>query len=360
MNYRQAIMLDHESIADSGTRSLDVTLKDVISRLCIQIKGTNSNVVPTAHPSAIISKIEIVDGSDVLFGLSGKELLADQFFSQKKTPFVINNYLNGVMCVTTFEIMFGRFLYDPLYAFDPTKFKNPQIKITHNRASGGAACSAGTMDIIADIFDEKSVSPVGFLMKKEHVSYTLDAGANEYIDLPVDYNMRKLIIMSHAADKQPWEQFNEVKLSEDNDKRIPVNDKTSDLLKYFGAQFPRIRESIEGATANSTKDFFVMSTYEIELAGMAMGNAGAYLKSDYMYGGNIDLRSSIACNFKALIEGSAPFGALCIPFGLQDDPEDWYKLADIGNLRLTIKAGATPLSNSTCEIVTEQLRPYAA
>ena len=281
-----------------------------------------------------------------------------QFFSQRKTPFIINNYLNDVMNVVNYEINFGRFLYDPLLALDPSKFSNPQIKITHNLVNGGSSPDACTLEITADIFDEKSITPAGFLMCKENVSYTLTASANEYIDLPTDHTLRKLIIMSLADDKQPWEQYNEVKLSEDNDKRIPLDDKTSDLLKYMGAQFPPIVESIEGAALTTTRDFYVMSTYEVELGAAAMGFTAAYLNSDYMYGGNIDLRGSAACNFKTIINGYAPFGALCLPFGNQQDTEDWYNVAKIGNLRLTLKAGSSPGSCSTCEVLTEQLRPY--
>lgn len=357
MNYRQAVLLAHESIATATTKTLDITLKDVISRIAIQVKATNNTTTPKAHPSKIISKIEIVDGSDVLFGLSGKELLALQFFSTRRTPFCINNYLNTVMNITTYEIYFGRHLYDPILALDPTKFTNLQLKITHNLDDGGSGAAVATLEVVADIFDQKTVTPIGFLMNKENVSYTLQTGANEYVDLPTDYTIRKLIIMSHVDDKQPWELYNEVKLSEDNDRRIPIDDKTSDLLKYFGGLFPRISESLEGATADSEKDFWIMSTYEVELAGMAMGNAAAYLKSDYMYGGNVDLRASAACNFKALITGSAPFGALCLPFGIQDDHEDWYSMAGIGNLRLTLKAG-TIAGTPTCEVLTEQLRTY--
>ena len=164
--------------------------------------------------------------------------------------------------------------------------------------------------------------------------------------------------MSLANDKMPHEQFNEVKLSEDNDRRIPINDYTSDLMKYLNAQFPRIHESVEGATADSTKDFYIMSTYEIECAAMAMGYAAAYVKSDYMYGGQINIRASAACNFKALVEGAAPFGSLCIPFGNQEDQADWYDLTKIGSLRLTLKAGSSPGASSTCQVLTEQLRTY--
>ena len=358
MNYRLATLLAHESIATAGTKTIDVTIKDKISRINIQVKATNTDVVPTAHPAAIISKVEVVNGSDVLFGLSGKELLALQFYNTKRTPFVINNYLNDVMNITAYEIYFGRFLYDPLLALDPAKFNNLQLKITHNLAAGGAAPDAATLEVTADIFDEKVITPAGFLMAKENVSFTLVASANEYIDLPTDYTMRKLIIMSLANDKMPHEQFNEVKLSEDNDKRVPLNDYTSDLMKYFNAQFPRLMESVEGATADSTKDFYVMSTYEIELAAMAMGNAAAYLKSDYMYGGQIDIRASGACNFKAIVTGGAPFGSLCVPFGNQEDNADWYDLTKVGSLRLTLKAGSSPGASSTCQVITEQLRTY--
>lgn len=358
MNYRLATLLAHESIATAGTKTLDLTLKDPVSRINIQIKATNNGSTPTAHPAAIISKVEVVDGSDVLFGLSGKELLALQFYCQERTPFVVNNYLDNTMNIVNYEINFGRFLYDPLLALDPTKFSNPQLKVTHNLVSGGAAPDAATMAITADIFDGKGASPVGFLMSKENVSYTLVAGGNEYIDLPTDYDLRKLIIMSHAADKQPWEQYNEIKLSEDNDKKIPFDDKTSDLLKYVCALYPPLNEYIEGVALTTTLDFFVMSTYEMEYTAMAMGFAAAYLKSDYAYGGNIDIRGSASCNFKALIRGYAPFGALALPFGDQQNIEDWYKLAEIGNLRLTLKAGSSPGASSTCEVLTEQLRTY--
>lgn len=358
MNYRQTSLLDHESIATAGTKTIDITLKDMISRLQIQVKATNNGSAPTAHPAKIISKVEVVDGSDVIFGLSGRELLAMQFYSQRRTPMVINNYLDDTMNVVNYEINFGRFLYDQLLALDPGKFNNLQLKITHNLASGGSVPDACTLEVVADIFDEKDISPQGFLMQKENVSYTLVASANEYIDLPVDFMMRKLIIMSHVDDKQPWQLYNEVKLSEDNDKRIPINDKCSDLMKYFGALWPPLDEYIEGVALTTTRDFYVMSAYEMEFAAIAMGYTAAYLKSDYAYGGNIDIRASATCNFKALVRGMAPFGALCIPFGDQNDIADWYDVTKVGNLRLTLKAGSSPGSGSTCEVLTEQLRPY--
>jgi len=360
MNYRNASILSQEDISNAGTKTIDIGLKDVISRLNIQVRATNTDVAPTAHPAKILKKIEVVDGSDVLWGLSGQELLALQFYNTRRTPTVINMYLNDVMNVVNYEIYFGRHLYDPILALDPTKFRNPQLKITHDKALGGAAPDAAELEVTADVFDEKEANPTGFLMAKENVSYTLQANANEYIDLPVDHTMRKLIVMSLAYGCQPWGQVHELKLSEDNDKKVPIDDYTSNLIKYFVAQWPKIQESIEGAADTTTKDFYMMSTYEVEMAAIAMGWADAYLKSDYMYGGQVDIRASAACNFKSVLRGLCPFGAVCLPFGDQNVVEDWFDVSKIGSLRLTAKAGSSPGTDSTCEVLTEQLRTYGA
>lgn len=360
MNYRNSILLSHESIATAGTKTLDITLKDIISRIGIQVKATNNGSAPTAHPAAILSSIEVVDGSDVLFSLSGKECLALNFYNQRKTPFCINNYLDNVMNVTFYTIDFGRWLYDPMLALDPTKFRNPQLKITHNLASGGSAPDAATLEVLADVFDDKPATPQGFLMTKEQVSYSLSASANEYIDLPTDYNHRIMLIMSLSASKQPYEQFNEIKLSEDNDKRIPFNDKTSDLIKYMAALFPELQEYIVGAAATTTKDFFCMSTYEPIVAGLSTDHGAAYLKPELGYGGNLDIRASANANFQAIVRGWCPFGAVPLVFGDQNMLDDWYDVSKIGNLRLTLKAGSSPGSNSTCEVITQQMRNYPA
>lgn len=358
MKYRDTILLSHESIATAGTRTLDITVKDIISSIDIQIKATNNGSTPTAHPAAIISKIELVDGSDVLFGLSGAQAMALAFYDQKRTPFCVNNYLNNVMNITNYQVNFGRWLWDELLALDPNKFQNPQLKITHNLVNGGSTPDAATLEVNLHLFDEKEITPVGFLMNKEIVGYTLSASANERVDLPLDYDIRKVLILSLSAGKQPYEQYNEIKLSEDNDKRVPISDNTSDLIKYLMREYPEIIEYVVGATGTTAVNHFMMSTYEAIAIPTASDSADRYISSDLAYGGRVPFRSSAASNFHAIIRGFCPHGAVALPFGRQDDMADWYKVVDIGKLELIIKAGSSPGSNSTCEVVTQQLRTY--
>jgi len=358
MKYRNAVVLPSESINSATTKTIDLMLNDLVSRLHIQVKATNNGSAPTAHPATIISKIELVDGSDVLWSASGKECLAMDFYDTGETPFCVNNYLDNTMNITNYRINFGRHLYDPLLAFDPNKFRNPQLKVTHNLALGGSVPDAASLRVTADVFDQGAATPVGFLMVKELVSYALSASTNEYIDLPTDYTMRRLVIMSLSYGKQPYEQFNEIKLSEDNDKRIPFDNFTSDYMKYIAANWPPLNEYIEGVALTSTRNFYCMSTYEMQFSAIAMGFAAGYLTSDYAYGGRIDIRGSASANFKALIRGMAPFGAVPLPFGNPDLVEDWFDVAAVGSLRLTLKAGSSPGGSSTCEVLTQQLRTY--
>jgi len=131
-------------------------------------------------------------------------------------------------------------------------------------------------------------------------------------------------------------------------------------LKYFANLYGKIDESVYGAALTTTRDFYIMSTYEVMAAATATGFGAAYLKSELAYGGNIDIRGSGACNFMANITGFAPFGGLYLPFGEPSDPENWYNTMKVGSLQLRIKGGSSVGASSTCQIVTQQLRKYAS
>jgi hypothetical protein len=358
MNYRKAVMLSAESIATAGVKTLDFKGKDVISRIMIQPKLLNSTNTPTAHPATAISKIEIVDGSDVLWSLSGKEAQALNFYQMGLPAFDIMNYINDEYCAPTMIINFGRWLWDEDLAFDPTRFNNPQLKITHNLAAGGGAPDAGTLEVVADTFDEIKPNPMGWLMAKEYYTYSLTSSAYEYIDLPTDHMLRMLLIKSLAAGKQPHEQFNEIRLSEDNDKRIPIDESTSDLAKYILDQFGRYRENVRATMTTADVTHYITPAYMVNAAGMAWDAEAAYISAHLSYGGTITLKASAAAQVNMMIDGYCPHGVFPLPFGDLWDANKWYDATKLKDLELRIKAGSSVGSSSTAEIITEQLRRY--
>ena len=356
MNYRLASILPAEEANTAGTKTIDINVADPISRFVIQIKGMNSTDAPVAHPAKMISKIELVDGSDVLFSLSGVEAQALNFYDQGRMPHTVLNFLDDVYAIATFCIDFGRSLYDPVLAFDPKKFTNPQLKITHDLTAGGSTPDAALLSVYAHIFDEKTITPAGFLMTKEQYGYTLVQSAKEHIDLATDYPYRKLILQSMSATLQPWEQFNQLKLSQDNDKKVIINDeKTSDLLKLFRL-WPEITETIYAKTKNGTQVIHCTPSYEriATLVGVAAANTTAFIADTY--GGAISVTDTGAASIMMVLSGLVPHSAFCLPFGEQEDLEDWFKVGEIGSLRMTLKAGSGAVG--TCEIISQQLRNY--
>lgn len=355
MNYRIASILAPEAANTAGTKTLDINLADPISRITIQMKGLNNGTTITAHPAKMISKIEVVDGSDVLFSLSGVECQAVNYYDKGKMPFNVVNYCNDIYAIATFELNFGRFLWDPVLALDPKKFINPQLKITHNLALGGTAPDAAELSVFAHIFDEKAITPAGFLMNKEQYGYTLVASANEHIDLATDYPYRKLLLQSMSTSLQPWQQYNQLKLDQDNGRKVIINDeKVSNLLKLVEG-WPIFQETIEAPTKNGTQTIPCAASYEraAVLTGMA-ADADAYLTQTY--GGSINVADSAAAVIDMIVSGFCPHSAFCLPFGLQDDQADWFDVSGIGSLKLSLKAGSS--ASGSCEVISQQMRSY--
>jgi len=356
MNYRLASLLAAESITSTATKTLDINLANPISRIVIQVKGMNSTNAPTAHPAKMVSKIELVDGSDVLLSLSGMEAQALSYYSQGRMPHTVLAYVNNVNAIATYELYFGRFLWDKLLAFDPGKFTNPQLKITHDISAGGSAPDAGELSVFADVFDEQEVAPMGFLMAKEQYSYTLEQSKNEHIDLATDRPYRSLMLMALSAGLMPSSGFDYVKLSEDNDRRVLINNERGwDLLK-LNKMYPRMSELVMVTAIDSETTIYCSPTYETVVVGNGMDADETTLFADQSYGGSFDATAGQAGNVQFLVNGQNPHGSIMLPFGIMDNIEDWYDVTKVGNLKLTIMAGSD--ASGTLEVVSEQLRKY--
>lgn len=360
MNYRNTVLVATEAMAASGTKIIDLTLSDVISRITIDIYGVNTAVVPTAHPTKMISKVELVDGSDVLWGLSATEALALMYYQTRQTPFCINNYINDEWCRFVLDINFGRKLWDKQLAFDPKKFRNPQLKITYSRAAGGAAPDAGGFKVMADVFDQKEIAPIGFLSAKEIVSYTMAASANEYVDIPLDRLLKSLIIFQREGSDTPTDDIAGIKLSEDNDKRILWDDQSRQLQKTLANIYPTIKEHFVKTGSAAAETVYCMSSYEGQGSAVCREASAVLFVLGQPANGKASILGGTGASIHGIINGYAPFGSLILPFGDQQDIDDWYDVSKVGALELRITAESGASSSNTCEVVTEQLRKYVA
>jgi len=312
-------------------------------------------------PAADITKIELVDGSDVLFSLSGELAQALNIYDRRCPS--MNGIERLMYCEqrSAYGIDFGRFLHDPLLAFDPAKFSNPQLKVSYDVDVSDTAADEGELEVFAECFDEKVVSPIGFLMSKEVESLTLSSvAAYHYTDLPTDFPVRKMLLRGYTAGKEPWYQVIEAKLSEDNDKRIPFD---WDLQDYFylmqGIWRPVVESLVGYCHSVGEYVFYVTPTnYFVECIPVQAGGAPDYgvCVDSWQRGGQLAIHAQANSSFQAHIMGWLPNHCFEFPFGDPQDIDDWYDVTKVGSLQLRTREGGG--GAGTQNVVLQQLRKY--
>lgn len=361
MNYRLATLLARTAVASDYTEDIDIDVKDPISQIIVRYDCYNGNQDHAdGYPSECITKIELIDGSDVLFSLSGVEAQAVDYYHNQKEPANVVRYLNANYSYMIMNLNFGRYLYDPEIALDPGRFSNLKLRISMTRASGGSLSTAGRLTVHAVLFDQKTISPIGFLMHKEIKNYTLGDASHEYTDLPLDYPYRKLFIRAQYNSQAIDEQIANIKLSEDVDKKVPINQSMASLIGVLCSRTRPYREVAIGPGQTTAKVFYCTPTYRVGFAGAGWRSASTpYGMTIYDGDGGYftEAQEGGGVNWQCMCEGWLPHAVIEIPFGMPNDIADWYDVAGIGNLKLDITSESSP-SSGGCQIMLQQLRRY--
>jgi len=349
-------VLASEAATTAATKTIALNLSTPISRIMIRMKGTNSSSTPTAHPAKMLSKIELVDGSDVLYSLSGIEAGCLNFHENGELPFYVCEYENNIECCATAQINFGRFLWDKDLALDPSRFKNLQLKITHNKALGGSAPDAGTLAVFAYVFEDAPPTPRGFLMAKEMYSYSLTASAHEYIDLPRDYPFRFVILQSYDTTYAPNTQFGNLKFTIDTDRRVLLNDIS--MTEFIKANIPMdlVEERFAGLGTGSAVSYYQAGTYEGYGTGIGRSASQSTLIVGQPSGSRIQVTNDASESFAVHLSSYVPFGGIDLLMTEKNDPATWLDPRGIQSLQLDITAGSG--ASGTGYVVTQQLRTY--
>jgi len=364
MNYRLSTIFPAKSYAADGTEIIDINVIDPISQIII---GLSANITDdtdiTALAIACLTKIELVDGSEVLFSLSGYEAEAIDWYHNHNFNSPWDIYMGWGETQRFIRLNFGRYLWDPLLAFDPKKFKNPQLKLTLDINAGGGVPNSNSLQVWAALFDQKVVAPTGFLMHKEIKDYTLTSSTHEYTDLPTDYPYRKLLIRAQKQGTEPNQVLSNIKLSEDQDKKVIVNHGTEDIFRTIAMQSPPIEEHLHArAMTAATEIFCTPTTRTYAQATMLSDTADAGTIALSMGdGGHFHAITGTAAKYCAFfVRGWLPHGTWEIPFGLQDLPDDWYDVSKVSSLRLDVTSAAGLAGTEHVQVFLQQLRKYAA
>lgn len=358
MNYRISEILASKTLAESGTEVIPIHVKDPISAIFFEYKNTNGSVTQRDHVAGCLSKIELVDGSDVIFSLSGKQLHALDYYDKKQTPYTHIANFYGVQQLLGMSYNFGRKLWDPMLVFDPTRYDNPQLKITHNQLASDASASAHSLRILGFLFDEKVPSPVGFLSAREVIAYASgDDDSYKYIDLPTDRVVRKMLIYAYDGDYSPHLVVSQIKISEDNDKRVVVDEPCSLLQKAIMSEYPPWRETILADLSVATRDIYVTPGFSLTIDGKAQVTAVPVDVETGVLHSPVGIGMSTPGAAQLSAVGYLPHSIVPVLFGVQDDIDDWYDVTKVGSLRAILQAGSAGAYGEVA-VFLQQLRRY--
>ncbi len=260
-------------------------------------------------------------------------------------------------------IYFGRYLFDPLLAFDPRLFTNPVLKITHDPALVDAACTVHTLEIVAHCFDEKVISPIGYLSAKEHVTWQAGSATDkEDLDLPLDHVLRQIILRGWHTGVDPKTVVSHLVLREDGGKRVPFDRDLDRYIEYMKGVWPFVEE-IRADYIDNAGSYYKYCTPTDHWVSFA-GIPNDYVTKDSPWmngggqGGYIRIHATDTLWMTAMIKGYLPHHCIQIPFGQQGEIDDWYDVTRLGSLKARVTGGSNYGSGSEVQLITQQLRRY--
>jgi len=369
MKYRDVELYYQQALDNVGTKIMDLRTTDPISAIRLSFFGTNGSASNKSNfINDVITKIELVDGSDQLLSLSMKEAQAIQFRRTAKMPYMRPGEKNDGSQEEQVMLLFGRYLWDPDYFMDLTKFRNPQLKITTNiaavRAIGTDAFATGSLKVTIDllVIQEGAAAAKGFFMSKNIYGFTSGTSGDEHIDMPMDYPYAGLMVRAYTAGNDIDENISKIKLNCDAGKFIPFEKWIKDLYKHeeedFGAAEMRyylFRKNGETIYHPINHDPIVSLepwiANRITCAQFSWSGAFALYLSDAA-GAAVTSEEMIGL----IVKGSCPHSTIFVPFGLKQEVESFFDPKVFGDIDLVL----TQKAASAVDVVLVQVRPYGA
>lgn len=366
MKVREDLYVNGYDMGTSGTVTFNIDYSDIISMIAIQFNGTNGASGNVNNPLELnVSKIELVDGSDVLWSLPGDVAFAYYNQMTGKQP---KQYYSGALSDSQWvvvPIQFGRFLYDPVYAFNPNAFRNPQLKITFDEATVRAAGATGfvtdsfTCSVLYSLVED-GPAPRGFFTCKDVYDYTSLASGDTSIDLPTDYVYRSLFVRCFEAGQWFGTNVSDYKLTCDGGK-YTVFDLPADRWEIVHKdRLPIVHRGVYTVTNDG-------DTHQLWI-GIVDEN------SIHSHGGGYIATTSSPANGQVTVahknhDGSAvnanpvhmiaygwhPHNLLIYPFGRSDVPEEWFVSSAYNNIKFVLTNANAGAEVNVC---VEQVRMY--
>jgi len=355
--------------SDATTVTKDLDIQAPITEIVVGFQATGDETAPNvdANIARTLTKIEIVDGSDIIWSLSGPLAVAHACYQNGVMPRRFDKEIASVASRIRIPIRFGSFLGDEQLAFDPTRFVNPQIKVTWNLAAinavGNNGYGTGTAYLyISARVMEGAPRPTGLVIAKEIETWSSSASAYKYTDLPVDWPYRHLLLRSFKTVTGINAIVNLVKLSKNMDQFVFFDVETAEIQRQLQSVFGPYhlhRELLCTNGDNLNTYFGDYATWHMKnIAGnynvFATALEGANIQF-YMYDADAGTSYTSDLAIDLLLHGWNPENTMVLPIAIPGHNNDWVMFDPTDAVRLRTYELAT---GSSITLAAIQKRTY--
>lgn len=358
MKVRDHYIAKAQTLADSATTTIDIPKGLKIQELRVKVGATNGATSNTVGKvCSLVSKLELVDGSDVLHSVSMCKEQALNFYTNGRFP---RKELSAGAAVAIFEealMQFGRYFRDREYYLDTGHFSNPQFRMTHAftvSATAGIATGTGSLSLIARVIEDQAPPYKGFVMSKELKSFTTVASGDESTELPLDYPYLSLLVAALKTTIEPQTILTNFKLQRDAGRYVDFDMTGVDLLSFNLEKYGVAKElfrPLKDTTFTWLSDVYAKTGAQFVIGGatgkgLVTTAVGESIGGVFTTGETVDLMTILAA-------GACPHASFYLPFGDGVNPEDWLNPAGLAELKLILSQG---VASGAATIVTSQLR----
>jgi len=375
MKLREVYIENEKTLTDSGNLVTELAVVDPVSEIQIRFKAKNyTDYNKNSPPASCISKIEIVDGANVIYSLDGMLAQAMSYYQTGVVPSMQRQAGPSKNQEDHIVIRFGRHLWDKVFALVPAKFRNLQIKISWDLAkfnavgSGGFLTGSATLSIIARLMEGLEGTPVGYMMAKNHYNWTTAASGDERVALPTDYPYVLFLLRAWEQHTKLYSTITNLKLSIDQDKDIPFDLASWDFLKMMENHYGKfmIDQNIFGGNEDNVHTWMAVGEnvgIVPEPTVAASGVFSTHVNILDLDGGKINVRgvgtdhaTTSPTVHHMITVGQGLHHTFAYPFGHIDDPDSWLDAPGVGDIKAVITQGN---ADAAADLALLQARAYA-
>lgn len=352
--FREVYIEKDKTLADSGTLVTELAVVDPVSEIHIRFKAKNGATSNKNNPICKnISKIELVDGSTVIYSLNGFMAQSMSYYQRKQVPSMQRQGGPSENQEDHFVLRFGRWLWDPVFALVPAKFRNLQLKITWSLTASATEwlTASAKITIIARVMEDMASEPSHYMMAKSHYSWTTAGSGDERIALPSDHPYALMLFRAWETEVKLYSTISNLKLSLDQDKDIPFDMESWDFLKMMENEYGiiQLEQHIYAGTEENIQTWLGVGETVVVTPETDPTDPTTFRAHANIYGvdsGHVNLVSRGSDHatdtsgiLQMIAKGQALNHCYCIPFGRMEDPNTYLPAPEYGDVKAIITQG---------------------